>query len=433
MSSDFLAAPADPTSTASLANSGLRYGLVDTTDRAAFGTWLDADTRGFHGGRMSDEVRDAHLTGLAYRRTTGVWDDSTPTTEPVATVNSWTGQLTVPGERTIDAWAISSVTVSPTHRRRGIARNLLEGELRTAASLGVPLAMLTVSESTIYSRFGFAVAAMAAEWRLDTRRARWTGPAASGRIVFIDTQEFRDGIATFFERERLRSPGQIDMWGLRWDQIAGLRDDDAERVKMLRAVRYEDADGATQGYALYRVTGGEDDFTQHSLSVEYLLTATDDAYAGLWRFLLEQDLVTEVVARLRSVDEPLRWQIADFRAARVAPVDHLWLRTLDVAATLQGRTYAADCRLVIDLSDLLEFTAGRYLLEANDGRMTVTATDAAPDLALSVNELSALYLGGVLATTLVAAGRIAELTEGSAAALDAAFRAERAPWLSVWF
>lgn len=430
MSSDFLAAPADPTSTAFLANSGLRYGLVDTTDRAAFGSWLDVDTRGFHGGRMSEEVRDAHLTGLAYRRTTGVWDD---TAGPVATVNSWTGQLTVPGERAIDAWAISSVTVSPTHRRRGIARNLLEGELRTAASLGVPLAMLTVSESTIYSRFGFAPAAMAAEWRVDTRRARWTGPTASGRIVFIDTAEFRDGIAAFFDRERLRTPGQIDMWDLRWDQISGLRDDDAERVKMLRAVRYEDADGVTQGYALYRVTGGDLDFTQHSLSVEYLLTATDDAYAGLWRFLLEQDLVTEVVARLRSVDEPLRWQIADFRSATVAPADHLWLRILDVAATLSARTYAADCRLVIDLADSLEFTAGRYLLEVTDGAMTVTTTDAPADLSLGVNELSALYLGGVLATTLVAAGRIDELHEGSAAALDASFRADRAPWLSVWF
>ena len=430
MTAEFLTAPADPTSVAALAASGLRYGLVDTSDRTAFGAWLDADTRGFHGGQTSAEMHDAVLDGMGYRRTTGVWDDGI---EPVATVNSWTGQLTVPGERVVDSWAISSVTVSPTHRRRGIARNLLEGELRTAASLGVPLAMLTVSESTIYSRFGFAVAAMAADWTIDTRRARWTGPTASGRVVFIRTAEFRAGIEAFYERERVTSPGQIDVWGLRWDQISGIRDEDTERVKKLRAVRYDDVDGVTQGFALYRVTGGDRDVTQHTLKLEYLLTATDDAYAGLWRFLLDQDLVSELTAHLRSVDEPVRWQIADFRAAKVAPVDHLWLRILDVSATLTARTYSGDLDLVIAVEDSLDFAAGVFALSVTDGTMTVVPTDAPADLSLTVNELSALYLGGVEATTLVAAGRIAELTPGSAAALDSSFRSPRTPWLSVWF
>ena len=48
------------------------------------------------------------------------------------------------------------------------------------------MAMLTVSESTIYGRFGFAPAAMSTEWEIDTRRARWTGPASTpGRVEFV--------------------------------------------------------------------------------------------------------------------------------------------------------------------------------------------------------------------------------------------------------
>lgn len=430
MNTDFLNAPADPAAAQNLASTGLRYAVLDTTDRAAFAAWLAADNRGFHGGRMSDEIREASLDGYAYRRTTGVWDEGI---EPVATVNSWPGQLTVPGKRTVEAWAISSVTVAPTHRRRGIARNLLEGELRTAASLGVPLAMLTVSESTIYSRFGFAPAVMAAEWRIDTRRAKWVGPVASGRIVFVEPAEFRAGIAEFYERERLASPGQIDVWGLRWDQISGLKDEDAERSKHLRAVRYEDPDGTVQGYALYRVMGGDEDYSKHTARVEYLLAATPEASAGLWRFLLELDLVSEVVAYLRPTDEPLRWQVSDFRAATVKTYDHLWLRILDVAATLEARSYAADGRFTIEVADDLGFAAGRFALEVAGGRMTVSATDAAPDLFLTVNELSALYLGGVSATTLLAAGRIVEATPGAAAALEMSFRPSQAPWLSVWF
>jgi len=63
----------------------------------------------------------------------------------------------------------------------------------------------------------------------------------------------------------------------------------------------------------------------------------------------------------------------------------------------------------------------------------VTRTDAPAALALRVNELSALYLGGVPASVLVAAGRIREREAGSVAALDAALRSARAPWLPFWF
>ena len=439
MGSDFLHAPIDPVSGERLADSGLRVGLVDTEDRAAFAAWLHANMRGFHDGRASDELLTAHLDGLADRRATGVWDEgSDDVASPVATVASWPAQLTVPGERTVTAWAISSVTVAPTHRRKGIARALLEAELRTAASLMVPLAMLTVSESAIYGRFGFAPAAMAADFRIDTRRARWTGPATSGRLQFVTLEQVRAQLPALFDRARLASPGQLEVWGLRWDQITGLVSDDKDRTKNLRAVRYDDEGGELQGFALYRVTGGDDDFSAHSLEVEYLLSATDDAYAALWRYLLEVDLVSEVKAHLRSVDEPLRWHISDQRAVKVWTWDHLWLRILDVTASLEARSYVAPGRIVIELADDMGFAAGRYLVSVDGGAATVTTLDgAAPDdaaeLSMTVNELSALYLGGVSAATLVAAGRITELRPGSAVALDTVFRSPRAPWLSVWF
>ena len=438
MTTEFQLVPIDPTSAKQLAALGLRLGLVDTLDRQAFASWLHADMRGFHGARMSDELIAAHLDGLAYRRTTGVWDDGAlDVASPVATVNSWSSQLTVPGERVVSAWAISSVTVAPTHRRKGIARALLESELRTAASLGMPLAMLTVSESTIYGRFGFSPAAMAADWRIDVRRARWTGPTASGRLQFVTLEQFRAQAPELFGRVRRAVPGEIDRWGLHWDRLAAQQSDDKDLSKNLRAVRYDDAGGETQGFALYRVTGGEVDFSAHTLTVEYLLSATHDAYAGLWRYLLEMDLVSEVKAHLRSVDEPLRWQISDMRAASVSPVDHLWLRILDVTASLEARDYLAPGRIAFEVSDDLGFAAGRYLLDIADGVGTVNRIDEVPDdaasIALTVNELSALYLGGVLASTLVGAGRIVELRPGSAQAVDTSFRSPVTPWLSAWF
>jgi predicted acetyltransferase len=434
MAPDYLSLPIDATSAAALAERGLRMDLLDTTDLPAFAAWVQADMRGFHEPRIDDDYVTQFMDGVAYRRTTGVWDDTAvdPVT-PVGAANSWTAELTVPGGRVIPAWAISFVSVAPTHRRNGIARALLEAELRTAATLGVPLAMLTVSESTIYGRFGFAPAAMAAEWRIDTRRAVWTGPVAPGRLHFLEVPQFRSEVEQMYERVRIASPGQLKVWGLRWDQLVGTAGTNKDRIKQLRAVRYDDPDGTPRGLALYRISGGESDFSAHTLDVEYLISETPDAYAGLWRFLLEVDLVTEVRAQLRSVDEPVRWQISDFRAAKVSPGDHLWVRVIDVAASLEGRSYAAPARLVLEVSDSLGFATGRYLVDISDGAATVTGTDAAADLAMSVNELSALYLGGVAASTLVAAGLITELRPNAATELDTAFRSPVTPWLSVWF
>jgi GNAT superfamily N-acetyltransferase len=142
--------PIDAESADRLAAKGLRLDLVDTADAAAFTAWLQAENRGFHMPRVAEKAIDEQFRLTGYRRTTGVWDaTAADAATPVATVACWPTPLTVPGERSIPSWAISAVTVAPTHRRRGIARALLGAELRTAHRAGLPMAMLTVSEATI--------------------------------------------------------------------------------------------------------------------------------------------------------------------------------------------------------------------------------------------------------------------------------------------
>jgi len=421
----------DSTAAANLAEKGLRFELVDTADAETFDRWLQADTRGFHAPKIDPETAATIRAGIADRRTSAVYDDSAADPGmPVATVNSWATPLTVPGERTIEGWAISSVTVASTHRRKGIARNLLEAELRAAKEQNLPLAMLTVSESTIYGRFGFAPSTLTADYDIDTRRATWTGPTPGGRVHFVPVEQLRKEATAIIEGARLTTPGEILTWPHLWDRTFGISADDKDFAKNVRGIRYDDADGTPQGFALYTLKEHEHDFSKHTADVRSLVTATDDAYAGLWSFLLELDLTTRLRVPLRSVDEPIRWQVADFRAVRSTGVrDHLWLRILDVEAALEARTYTAPLDLVIDVSDDLGFTAGRYRV-TDDG---VHATSDSADLELSVNELGALYLGGVSAVTLARAGRIQHHTAGSIDALDRAFRSSVVPSLSVWF
>lgn len=429
MTADCTAHPVDPRARERLAEQGLRLDLVDTSDPAVYHPWLQAEARGFHGARESDESLAALAKALGYRRAVGVWDAtaSDPLT-PVATVDGFESPLTVPGGRELPAWAISTVSVAPTHRRRGIARELLESELRTAVDLGLPMAMLTVSEATIYHRFGFAPAAMAADLSIDTRRARFTGPVPAGRVHLIDAEQAREQVDALYRTARLASPGEMRVWPRRWDQLFGVIDT-KDVSKLPRAARYDDEAGEPQGLVVYRMRESKESYSAHTAEIGYLMANTPDAYAALWRFMLEQDLTATVTASLRSVDEPVRWMLNDFRAARVSTYDHLWLRVLDVAAALTARPYFAPLDLTIAVDDSLGHAAGTYRLRPSE----VTRTDEPADLSLAVNELGAIYLGGVSATTLHRAGRITEHAAGAVQQLDAAFRSPVVPWLSVWF
>jgi predicted acetyltransferase len=430
-------APIDSTSAQRLAQAGLELRLVDPADPAALAGWLQAERRGFHEG-PGDEAALAEVREHgAQRRITGVYDPTAPIAgEPVGTTLSWVAPLTVPGGGTVPLWSIASVTVAPTHRRRGVARALLESELRTAAAEGVPMAGLTVSESTIYGRYGFGAATFADITEIETKRVRWSGPDAPGRVRFVEPTALLPDALRIVDDVRAAQPGGLPYGELMVGRLIGVY---GENRSGLRTVRYDDAGGVPQGFASYRILPAEGDFTKHTARVELLLGATDEAVAALWRFLLELDLVAIVRAHERPVDEPVNWQLGDFRAARRRRSDRMWLRILDVPASLEARRYAAPATLVLEVDDPYGFAAGRFLLEAGTGgvgRVTPLEGEApagAASVALPVSELSAISLGGVQPTTLARAGRITELTPGAALALERAFAAERTPWMLLEF
>lgn len=430
---DWKHAPADAAAVEAVRASGLEYRVIDTVDAAVFDPYLQAEMRGFLAGEQTDEQLGGARDGLAFRRFVGVYDPaSLDTAQPVGTVNSWVTDLSLPGGRGTPMWAISGVTVSPTHRRRGIARAMLEGELRTAAAAGVAIAGLTVSEATIYGRFGFAPATFATHWSIETKRAIWVGPRPDGRLDFIDRARLRDELAELHGRVRGSRPGEIEAWPGLWRRMAGLAPGQ-EGGDKLRAVRYADAAGTTRGIAVYRLADEGSDFTKHDLDLHYLLSETDDAYAALWRFALEHDLVSVVKAQLRSVQEPLRWMIADQRGATIETSEHGWLRILDVPAVLHARTFAAPGSFTLRVTDALGFAEGTWKLSIDaSGHATVAIAGEDPDVTLTVNALSSIVLGGVRAATLRVAGLV-QADPGATAALDASFASAQTPYLSLWY
>jgi predicted acetyltransferase len=102
----------------------------------------------------------------------------------------------------------------------------------------------------------------------------------------------------------------------------------------------------------------------------------------------------------------------------------MWLRFVDADAALRARSWNGDDSLVAEVRDAFcPWNEGRYRLGAGAGR-----TDDSADLALAVEDLASLYLGGIDAGSLHAVGRIEERTPGAVERAAALFRTPLPPF-----
>ena len=325
-------------------------------------------------------------------------------------------RLTVPGGATVPANGVTMVTVLPTHRRRGLLTAMMAANLRAAADRGEVASILVASEWRIYGRYGFGPAIEAAGWTVDTRLAASSPPA--GRLETVSRERLRELAPAAYDRARVQRAGGLDRPPPRWDRDFGLVHAEGEPPEWTgRAVVHRDDAGEVDGYLRWHADWETE--LGAALTVDELVAATPAAYADLWRFALSVDLVTEVRARNRRVDELLPWLVADGRAARqTARYDAIWLRPLDVPALLAARAYEATGRTVLEVVDPAGYAAGRFALEAGPDGATCGPTTAAADLTLPAAVLGSAYLGAHRLAALAAAGLVDEHRAGAGATAD---------------
>jgi len=379
--------------------------------------WLEAHSRGFHQGRNSDELRKHYFEHAvaddALLR--GVWQSRPAVGSgalPVATFASFDKSLNVGGDRLLPLRMITDVTVSPTHRRRGLLRKLMTQDLQEAADLGVPLAALTVSEGSIYGRFGFGLATQLRHLEVDTS-ARFALRTLDddGSIELVEPAEAWPSVEAVFAGFHRRTRGSVERPLFYKPILTGTFDYREGPDKLLRTAVHLDAAGRPDGYVSYKPGERRDD--SRAIEVKDLVALTPQAYLRIWRFLADIDLATKVTWHDAPVADPLEWALVDpFVVKAVKTTDLLWVRVLDVAAALEARPWAADGEVVLGVADALGHAAGRFRVTTSGGQAKVSRTDDEPDVRLDADTLGALYLGGVGTDTLRAAGRVTGSDEG---------------------
>jgi predicted acetyltransferase len=353
--------------------------------------------------------------------------------EMVGTLGAFTLPMTIPGASTTAA-GTTMVTVLPSHRRRGALRGMMSAHLADTRQRGEFMAALWASDSGIYHRFGFGMAAVNADIEIERYHVglhRSLPPP--GRVRMVSKDEFRRAATPLYADVASGRPGMFQRNEAWWNRR--LRDRKSDRDGAT-AFRFALAEGDTgpEGYIMYRLKAGPwaNDHGDGEIKVVELINATPTAAEALWAYALNHDLTAKITAHNIAEDDPLFSLLDAWRRAAPKITDNLWVRLVDVREALSTRRYTLDGALTMKIRDPFFDTLDTLMISVTDGSATVQRTTGDADLELDVEDLSAAYLGRPRFRQLARAGRLSGAGDALRTA-DLLFSWDPAPWCQEVF
>jgi len=327
---------------------------------------------------------------------------------------------------------IGTVAISPTHRRRGLAAELMTHALRAARDRGDVASALYPFRSTFYQKLGYGQAGAVQQFTI----APTCLPDADERMsVELLTSEAasREALRVYNRWIRTQN-GQLDRGEKIWARVTSVQD---------RAlVGYRSPEGVLEGYAIviYRAELSAPD---RFLEVDELVWLTPRARRGLYAWLASLgDQWPRLLMRALPSHRLVDW-IAEPRLPHSnAPSWNLWapaatllmgtmFRVLDMQAAWTLRTAAADADIsvTLDITDnQLPQNTGQWRLAIEGGRCVIEK-DKPTDVTLQmdVSTMSRIFIGELPPTAALSAGLMTCDRPELLAKLDAALALPE-PW-----
>jgi predicted acetyltransferase len=352
----------------------------------------------------------------------------------VSTCGAYTRTLTVPGG-SVPVAAVTVVTVQPSYRRRGLLTEMMKHQLHDVHQRGEPVALLWASESAIYGRFGYGQASPQVRLTGKTKTTAFRSDVdlGAGSVGEVERDQAIPVIKRLHQSLLPQRVGALnrtdDWWTLRWHDPEAWR----HGASAYRFALHYDRRGRPDGYVAFRV---KNDWSESGAEVivEELDAAGAEASAGLWRFVLDLDLVRSFSRQGAPLDESVRYLVSDLRSVKAEEQDGTYARLVDVPRALEARRYLTELDVIIRVQDpLFRHNTGTFHVVAGPDGASVTRVRGRPDLAMSIGDLSAIYLGGTPLTALARAGLVLERTKGAAAATAVAFGWPQPPFCPDFF
>lgn len=380
----------------------------------------------FHGPPPTpQQLRDQTLSAITSQATlTEVRDpDSSldPLTAqlPVATFMRFPGKINLGGRQQSNVAMFTNATVRPTHKRRGLLRDMMTLNLTQAHEAGFPMALLNASSGGIYGRFGFQTVYDTYKVALRSGGLFHLAPQAqemlSGKVQPVSTTWLQDN------QERLYDGLQQQF------RLAGTRhrayysehfydEQNGQYPRSYQAAIHLSGRNEPDGYVLYEIVL-EDYPSPGKLLVHDLGAASPQAELSLWNYLANIELVHTIHYGSFPESSSLPLALADPRMLQIisGPADIVWVRILDGTDLLRRRPYStivkeSQTRVHFQVEDPLGYLTGRYRLHFDASGANVTREDSAgPDQDLPLvtpQGLAALIFAYRPATQLAGAGLI---------------------------
>lgn len=391
---------------------------ITALDQMAFGFSHDDDSAGL------DPFADVFLTHLAVAAVDGE--------QLVGTAGAFDMDVTVPGGESLPCPGVTMIAVSPTHRRQGALRLMMDALTERIREQDAPLAALTASEGSIYGRFGFGRATTSRTVSLATRRTVFHDEVAPiGDVVTLTLAEALAAAPALHETRRARRSGMMRRTSALWERSFADFPGDRDGASGLFAVGHRDASGELDGLIVWRtVERWNPDGPDHEMRIRMLIAPEPSVELALWRFAASVDLVGTITAE-RPMVEPLTHALVEPRAlATKSTSDHNWLRILDPIRAFARREYLTDGRFVVGFADPhLDDLTGHYAVDVDGGHATVSRTTDTADFTTEAAEWASIYAGEADPRHILTAGR----ARGDAAAAARFFATSQIPWSDVHY
>lgn len=378
--------------------------------------------------------------GLDWDRTYGVevvGDQTEP--ELAAIHSSYALKLAVPGGIAKTS-GLTWVGVHPQYRRRGILRSMIGAHFDHCRANGECLSVLTAAEIPIYTRFGYGQAAQGVRMTVPRGAELFDVEESDDlrvRIEKVSDETHREVIHAIHAAEGT-GPTARPGWVLRVNtgmQRAMLQEHEKPLKMESPRVIIVERQGDPRAYALFRrefawnATG-----PAGAVHINESAALDPAAAHALWKTVLDMDLMSRVETAILPLDDALVSLLTDIRSAAPTLSDNIFARIIDLPEALAARRYSIPIDMTIAVTDqLLPANAGTWRLAGDLDSAHATRTEESPDLTLDIRALSSLYLGGMSAASLAAAGLIRQERDGALQQFGTAFSWWKAPIASWGF
>lgn len=374
----------------------------------------------FGGHDASSEDSSApRLGGVVSRK---VVEDSKNESAVIATSKAYGLGVTASdlGDRVL--YGGGDIAFSPCYQGQGTFRRLVKELLNDARAKGAHYFGGIPSQPLIYGRFEIVPVASFNCWEFNPADLKSISDAPYP--LGLRELRYEDSLDLLIERYRAfasQMPGSVH------------RPDDWWSVPSLMYGRFN----VRTNDSLFSVVGQNSfmTFVKRDGIIEVLdfcAPQTDDC-AQLLSYLGRLHLSNKIVLRAPCGLRPEFLLENPSAGVLVGKVNSLWLRPILASRILKDRTWECDGDFVIEITDAVGISDGRWRVRVSSGDVTVDETSADPDLIMPASRLAQLDFGFCSASELVAHGLAFIGDRNMSPLIDVMFGSSRFPFSNSSF